>query len=246
MAQIESQIEEVETAKKKRKQDLLALTASKRTDTEKNESESNEESDSSSEKKSGGKKVIHDKVRLSFEYFSINCSQIMLNVILHQGPLSKLRNRKIAQHIQSNLVPWIVSKYGPLCRTGCSSQTVRNMLIAIIERDDLARLGTSIKTLAGRYKMAFDELAKKAWMHLFGQSTITALLCATLSWRSWSTLARPRTIAYVQACIQLAVTFQVPCLSMFYSTFIPDIYHLLGPKGGDVCARSDVSSIPRA
>ena len=111
LAQIESQIEEVETAKKKRKQDLLALTASKRTDTEKNESESDEGSDSSSEKKSGGKKVIHDKVRLSFEYFSINCSQIMLNVILHQGPLSKLRNRKIAQHIQSNLVPWIVSKY---------------------------------------------------------------------------------------------------------------------------------------
>ena len=87
----------------------------------------------------------------------------MLNVILHQGPLSKLRNRRIAQHIQSNLVPWIVSKYGPLCRTGCSSQTVRNMLIAIIERDDLAGLGTSIKTLPGRYKMAFDELAKKAW-----------------------------------------------------------------------------------
>jgi hypothetical protein len=163
LAQIESQIEEVETAKKKRKQDLLALTASKRTDTEKNESESDEGSDSSSEKKSGGKKVIHDKVCLSFEYFSINFSQIMLNVILHQGPLSKLRNRKIAQHIQSNLVPWIVSKYGPLCRTGCSSQTVRNMLIAIIERDDLAGLGTSIKTLAGRYKMAFDELAKKAW-----------------------------------------------------------------------------------
>jgi hypothetical protein len=38
LAQIESQIEEVETAKKKRKQDLLALTALKRTDTEKNES----------------------------------------------------------------------------------------------------------------------------------------------------------------------------------------------------------------
>jgi hypothetical protein len=45
LAQIESQIEEVETAKKKSKQDLLALTASKRTDTEKNESESDEGSD---------------------------------------------------------------------------------------------------------------------------------------------------------------------------------------------------------
>jgi aromatic ring hydroxylase len=33
-------------------------------------------------------------------------------------------------------------------------------------------------------------------------------------------------IAYVQACIELAVVFQVQCLSMFCSTFIPDIYHL--------------------
>jgi hypothetical protein len=55
-----------------------------------------------------------------------------------------------------------------------------------------------------------------------------------------------KTIAYVQACIELAVTFQVPSLSMFYSTLIPDIYHLLGSKGGDVCARLDVSSISRA
>jgi hypothetical protein len=37
------------------------------------------------------------------------------------------------------------------------------MIIAIIERDDIAGLGTSIKTLAGRYQMEFDALAKKAW-----------------------------------------------------------------------------------
>ena len=83
--------------------------------------------------------------------------------MLLQGPLSQLQPRKIAQHIQSKLVPWIVSKYGALYKKECSSPTVRNMIIAIIEGDDLAGLGSNIKTLAGRYKMAFDALAKKAW-----------------------------------------------------------------------------------
>ena len=83
--------------------------------------------------------------------------------MLQQGPLSKLLKRKIAQHIQSNLVPWIVSKYGALYRKECSNDTVRNMIIAIIERDDVAGLGASIKSLAVRYKSAFDSLAKKAW-----------------------------------------------------------------------------------
>ena len=65
LTQIELQIEEVEKAEKKRKQDLLALTASKLVDTEQNESESDDGSDSSSEKKNGGEKVIQDKVSLS-------------------------------------------------------------------------------------------------------------------------------------------------------------------------------------
>lgn len=55
-----------------------------------------------------------------------------------------------------------------------------------------------------------------------------------------------RTIAYTQACVELAVTFQVPRLSIIYSLFIPNICPLLGSEGGDVRARSDVSSIPRA
>jgi hypothetical protein len=37
------------------------------------------------------------------------------------------------------------------------------MIIAIIERDDGAGLGSSIKALAGRHKMEFDEIAKTAW-----------------------------------------------------------------------------------
>jgi hypothetical protein len=106
LAQIESQIEEVETAKKKRKQDLLALTASKRTDTEKNESKSDEGSDSSSEKKSGGKKVIHDKVRLSFEYFSINCSQIMLVFgVRTLGPIVSLEDARFQALVASSPEP---------------------------------------------------------------------------------------------------------------------------------------------
>jgi hypothetical protein len=37
-----------------------------------------------------------------------------------------------------------------------------------------------------------------------------------------------RTMVYVQACIELAAMFQVPCLYVFYFMYITDFYLLLG------------------
>lgn len=80
-----------------------------------------------------------------------------------QGPLKIFDSRAYAQVFQGCLVPWLISRYGVAYKRDGSPDVVRDMLAALIERDDIGGLGKGIDLLKVRHAKAFDEIAKRAW-----------------------------------------------------------------------------------
>lgn len=80
-----------------------------------------------------------------------------------QGPLRIFDDRTIAQDLQTSLVPWLISRFGVAYKRDGSPEVVRDMITALIVRDNIGGMAREIDLLKARHKNAFDEIAKRAW-----------------------------------------------------------------------------------
>ena len=74
-----------------------------------------------------------------------------------------LEARVITQKVQANIVPWILSKYGVAYKRDGGPKVVKDMIIALVKRDNLAGLADQIDLLKDRHTLALTKIAKKAW-----------------------------------------------------------------------------------
>lgn len=91
------------------------------------------------------------------------CRQLIL-CSFGQGPLAIFdKNRVVAQQLQLSLVPWLISRFGVAYKRDGSPDVVREMIVALIERDNISGLGKEIDLLKDRHAKAFDGIARRAW-----------------------------------------------------------------------------------
>lgn len=75
-----------------------------------------------------------------------------------------LEARAITQKVQANVVPWLLSRYGVAYKRDGGPKVVKDMIIALVKRDNLAGLADQIDLLKDRHSLALTKLAKKAWI----------------------------------------------------------------------------------
>jgi hypothetical protein len=103
-------------------------------------------------------------IRYVIKYVELHCTLATDCVKFGQGPLIIFSgDRKLAQALQGSLVPWLISRFGVTYKRDGSPDIVRNMIAALIARDDIGGLGREIDLLKDRHVKAFDAIAKKAW-----------------------------------------------------------------------------------
>ena len=78
-----------------------------------------------------------------------------------QNPLCVLESKKVTIQLQQAVVPWLIAMFGIDYPTEATADVVRQMLAAIVKRDNIKGLGASFDNLVAEYPTTADEIAEK-------------------------------------------------------------------------------------
>ena len=112
----------------------------------------------------------------------IGIEQNLMACVFRQGPLVLLQARPMTQKVQNNIVPWLLSRFGAAYKRDDGPNVVKEMIIALIKRDNMAGLADHIDLLKDRHALAMGHIAKKARITATKASIIIGKGSAPLSW----------------------------------------------------------------
>ena len=78
-----------------------------------------------------------------------------------QNPLSVLLEKAQAIRIQKTVVPWLIAMFGIDYVTETTADVVRQMIAAIVKKENIKGLGPTYDSLVDTYPKTADHIAEK-------------------------------------------------------------------------------------
>ena len=79
-----------------------------------------------------------------------------------QNPLSALEHKAVSILLQKSLVPWLIALFGIDYPSKITADLVRQMVAAIVKRDNIKNLGPLYDALADEYPETANAIAEAA------------------------------------------------------------------------------------
>ena len=76
-----------------------------------------------------------------------------------QNPLSALEHKAVSILLQKSLVPWLIALFGIDYPSKITADLVRQMVAAIVKRDNIKNLGERYDALAEQYPETAEVIA---------------------------------------------------------------------------------------